>query len=622
MHMTVLNGPGEFSLTLKAGLALRIEAGRASLSFPAPAAGAVRLSLTVPGENTVVNISPGLITGRVPSNGRTAVEATLAPGQPVTVWWATHENAKPAAPKQIRFLSDVKTLISVREAGLAAAALASITVVQGDPAEFTVDVPAGYEVTGVTGPELASSDVQGGVLILRERSAAARTHQFLISMERAIEGSKAGVSFVSFRNTQRETGEALVEGEGAIELAAKESGGVQRMDLKEASPYLVSLAHAPLQSAFRYHRQPGQTPELALEWVRFPEGSVVRAVAQQAVVTTMVTSEGRSLTEVKLVLKNQAQPFLKVGLPPGASVVSADVGGEQVKPVEGPDGHRVPLLRAGFRPADSYTVSFVYMDSGAPFARKGGSEVALPKMDVPIALLNWEVFLPERYKVTDFGGDAIAERLMPVSVEEPPAGRQAWSPPTPPPSALPPTDRSDLNRSELLPGQLGGTVVDATGAGVTGARVTVSHPGTGAVFTAYADREGRWVVSNVPSGRVRIAAQSPGFRIYVMDNVAYDANRPARYRLALAVGETGESVTVQADSGAVSANRTDREPKKVPAPQQQETQASANVLNLQRRIAGVLPVAVEVPKAGTSFRFVRPLVVDEETKVTFRYKMK
>ena len=53
---------------------------------------------------------------------------------------------------------------------------------------------------------------------------------------------------------------------------------------------------------------------------------------------------------------------------------------------------------------------------------------------------------------------------------------------------------------------------------------------------------------------------------------------------------------------------------------QQPTQASANVANLQRRVAGVLPIPVEVPKAGNSYRFVRPLVVDEETKVTFAYR--
>jgi hypothetical protein len=49
-------------------------------------------------------------------------------------------------------------------------------------------------------------------------------------------------------------------------------------------------------------------------------------------------------------------------------------------------------------------------------------------------------------------------------------------------------------------------------------------------------------------------------------------------------------------------------------------QPSQNVINLQKRAAGVLPVRVDVPRAGTSFRFVRPLVVDQEAVIGFRYK--
>ena len=44
------------------------------------------------------------------------------------------------------------------------------------------------------------------------------------------------------------------------------------------------------------------------------------------------------------------------------------------------------------------------------------------------------------------------------------------------------------------------------------------------------------------------------------------------------------------------------------------------MINLQRRAAGVLPVRVDVPRAGTSHRFVKPLVVDQETVVKLRYK--
>jgi len=47
---------------------------------------------------------------------------------------------------------------------------------------------------------------------------------------------------------------------------------------------------------------------------------------------------------------------------------------------------------------------------------------------------------------------------------------------------------------------------------------------------------------------------------------------------------------------------------------------SVNVQNLQRKAAGVLPVRIDVPRAGTSHRFVKPLVIDEDTVVSFRYR--
>ena len=53
------------------------------------------------------------------------------------------------------------------------------------------------------------------------------------------------------------------------------------------------------------------------------------------------------------------------------------------------------------------------MHSGAPFAKKGGAELSLPNMDIPISLVSWEVFLPEQYKVKDFGGDVISANLVP-----------------------------------------------------------------------------------------------------------------------------------------------------------------------------------------------------------------
>jgi Carboxypeptidase regulatory-like domain len=626
IETAIVTGPSEFSITLNAGLALNIEAGRASFSLPVPPAGSVQLSLVLPGENTYANINPGLITDRHSENGHTTIEATLVPGQPAGIWWARREAATPVAPKEVRFLSEVKTLVSVSEAELRIASLADVTVVQGEPSQFEVEIPEGYEVTGATGASLESSETQAGVLILKVRSASQRSHQFLISMERSIGDAKASAPFPSFRNAQRETGEVLVEGAGTMELTATEGGGLKRMDVKETNPYLRSLAHYPPQAAFRFHRQPNETPTLALAWTRFPDSSVLAAVAENAVVTTLVTSEGRSLTEVKLTVKNQAQPFLKVALPAGASILSADVAGEKVKPVQGPDGDRVPLLRPGFRPTGAYEISFVFMHSGTPFAKKGGSDISLPRMDVPINLLQWEVFLPEQYKVKDFGGDVMAANLVPPAFEEGSTVAQYGLSAGAIGGIAGPT-----SSAPVFPGQLGGVIVDPTGAIISGARVTVTNTANGFTTSATTDASGRWLVSNFPSGYAKLRVDMPGFKSF-SENLNYDTNRAAEYPIKLQIGAAAESIEVTAEAGAVNTedsslsingrNYSTLQQLETKAKKQEQNAASANVVNLQRRVSGVLPVAIDVPRTGTSFQFVRPLVLDEETKVTFTYKSK
>lgn len=643
----ILAGPSEFSVTLDAGLQLNIEAGRASFKLSVPSAGSVRLSLVIPGDRTNIKINPGLITARTSANGQTTIEATLVPGQPANIEWATREIAVPQASREVRFLSDVKTLVSVNEAEIRAAVLADVTVIQGEPSEFAIQIPAGYEITGTSGSTVESSEVRDHTLVVKLTEGNSRNQQFFVSMEAPLNVTNAEAPLVSFKDSQRETGQVLVEGTGAMELTATESGGLKRLDVKEVNANLRSLARFPLQAAFRYHRQPAETPKLMLDWVRFPDSSVLAAAAERAVVTTLVTSEGRSLTEVKLLIRNQAQPFLKVDLPAGVSILSADVAGEKVKPVQGPDGSRVPLLRPGFRPTDAYIVSFVFMHSGAPFAKKGGSELDLPKMDIPIDVLQWEVFLPQQYRVKDFGGDAVSTAMLPPvyrqvieAAEAGPIddsngafqnfGRHAISIGSGSSFELNGQDNNDNrglnNVDSLLPGQLGGIVVDPQGAVIPGAQVTVRQLETGRTLTTATNGAGYWVASGFSSGKVNVTVTHPGFQTSVRD-VTYDANKPSQIGVPLGITAATTTVEVTTSPSQVEQefSKMDRNAKKIQAEAKKaerfpQNAASANVFDLQKRVAGVLPVAVNVPRAGNSYRFVRPLVLDEETRVTFSYK--
>ena len=77
----------------------------------------------------------------------------------------------------------------------------------------------------------------------------------------------------------------------------------------------------------------------------------------------------------------------------------------------------MPLLRPGLNPYGAYTVSFVYINAGASFAKTGSYEMTLPKLDVPVNLLTWEVSLPDRLEVKQFGGNALSAELFPAAAQ-------------------------------------------------------------------------------------------------------------------------------------------------------------------------------------------------------------
>jgi Carboxypeptidase regulatory-like domain len=627
----IVDGPRPFRIELAWGVALSASPGRASLTLPVPIAGSAALSLDLPGRPGDVRIAPGAITRTTVSGDITRVEATLVPGSTTVLSWSSRETVAPSAPREVRTLSDVKTMISVGEADVRMTALVDVTVVRGEPERIELRVPAGFAVTGASGPSLATSEERSGVLGLTVQRPSDRRHQFLLSLERTV-GDMAAFEtpLLTVAGAERETGEIAVEAVGTVELNVPETLVLRRMDIREANSALRAIARSPVVAALRYHRRGSEVPVVALNVTRFPDSPVIAAIAERAVVTTLATAEGRTLTEIALTMRNRAQPFLRVALPQGASIVSAEVDGQASKPAQGNDGTRIPLLRPGFRPTGPYTVSFVYVQTAAPFGKKGHAELALPKMDVPVSLVEWEMFLPERYRVKRFEGDA-----LPIPVEKEVAEGLVGVPPPPVETVIPPG--TGIGRGSGIgsgrgagigpgagggtgggvyiaqAGQLMGRVVDSSGTALPGATVRLVHSGT-AVNEAISDGAGWFLMSGVPPGRMTITASLIGFQNSSTE-LTFDAMNARRVDFQLGPATTAETVAVSAEAKSEPELRARVDLPTAQAPSQ-------NVFNLQRRVAGVLPVRIDVPRAGAAYRFVRPLVLDEPTRVSFDYRTK
>src|SRR4051812_19933615 len=91
-----------------------------------------------------------------------------------------------------------------------------------------------------------------------------------------------------------------------------------------------------------------------------------------------------------------------------------------------------------------------------------------------------------------------------------------------------------------------GTVTDAQGAVVPGARVTATNRATGLVRTVTSDAAGAFTLPLLPVGSYTLTVEQAGFRKYERPNVLLQANENVQADATMQVGNVQETVTVEA----------------------------------------------------------------------------
>jgi outer membrane receptor protein involved in Fe transport len=96
-------------------------------------------------------------------------------------------------------------------------------------------------------------------------------------------------------------------------------------------------------------------------------------------------------------------------------------------------------------------------------------------------------------------------------------------------------------------GGIVGTITDASGASVAGAKMTATNTGTGLVRENTTDADGNYTFTELPLGTYSITATKQGFRTQTATNITVGVEGPQRANLTLTPGRVEEKVEVQAD---------------------------------------------------------------------------
>jgi len=116
----------------------------------------------------------------------------------------------------------------------------------------------------------------------------------------------------------------------------------------------------------------------------------------------------------------------------------------------------------------------------------------------------------------------------------------------------------------MLPAQefratVAGHVVDASGAGVPGAKVQVVNLANNETSTATADAGGTYSIPFLRPGNYKITASAAGFKQYTRDGVVLEVGRVVGLEIALEVGAVTESVEVTAEAVTLETQTASRQ---------------------------------------------------------------
>src|ERR1017187_10149189 len=95
-------------------------------------------------------------------------------------------------------------------------------------------------------------------------------------------------------------------------------------------------------------------------------------------------------------------------------------------------------------------------------------------------------------------------------------------------------------------GEITGTVTDATGSVVPGARITAIQTSTNVSYKTTTSTAGDFTVPSLPVGTYQVKVEAQGFKTHVTDNVAMPPGATARIDVKLEVGTAQQSVEVRA----------------------------------------------------------------------------
>ncbi|UJR82034.1 hypothetical protein [Sandaracinus amylolyticus] len=330
---------------------------------------------------------------QLPAAIRARIDATIAhvfrwSDAPPALRASTATRPREAA----RFDARLDALVSLGDASTTAWAAIDVRVKSGSLSELVIALPEGASLLDVVAPSLREHRLEGSRVRLSFTQEMEGDVHVELRWERIVAAgeSELDAPMAHVEGADVEQGRVAIEATAAVEVEPARTEGLSPVEVSELPEELVVRSESPVLLAYRWaHASPA--PRLALRVARHRRAELREAAIDDATYRTLVTSDGLAVTVATWMVRNEREQFLRVALPAGSELWSAQVGGRAETPAIAGDVLMIGVVRA----EGAFPVEIVY---ATPIARLGAlGRLALPlaRPEAIAARTRWEVLLPE-----------------------------------------------------------------------------------------------------------------------------------------------------------------------------------------------------------------------------------
>jgi len=303
--------------------------------------------------------------------------------------------------------AEVAATLTVSDTLVTGHALVRYDIQNAPVKELRLKLPAAIKNVEISGANIRRRDQTGETWRVELQNKVRGNYLLIVTWDqpRGAETNVTELAGLTVEGVERETGTLAVVAKSPLQVTEAKAADLLKLDPREW-PEWTGPVETNATLAYRYLR-PGY--QLAVTAKRFAEAEVLQALAESFRLTTVVAEDGQMMTELSVALRNNGRQHLEVALPAGATVWSAFVAGQAVKPGLRAGKLLLPLENAGSDEA-ALTVELTYVATNQFPVNHGQVNLISPTLDVPLKGARWEVYLPADYRYDEFTGTMSREQ--------------------------------------------------------------------------------------------------------------------------------------------------------------------------------------------------------------------